>query len=337
MRIRYIVLACAAAMLLRACTPLAPATRGTGEAGPARSIPAHPTLDLARASMEFVMMIDGGDEPLTQIPDIALDKEGNLLVIDGNNDRIRVFSPEGESLDAWGGPGEGDGQFQFLAEGAGMPPWAKGGLTVDAEGNVYVADAMNCRLQKLDSKGQFLSRWGESGTADGQFLEPVGVAVDDDGNIYVTDPARGDVQKLDSTGQLMTKWPNPSQHGYGWVVPALDTEGDLYVPNDQAAEVRKYSPEGELLVTIGKRGQGDGEFIKPVAVAVDSQGNAYVADKETHCVQKFDREGNFLAKLGSRGTDPGQFRDPTGIVVDAQGTVYVAEWGGHRVQVFRQQ
>jgi tripartite motif-containing protein 71 len=337
MKTLYALLACMTALLLSACTPLAPAARGAADAGSHQDMPAQPTIDLAEASMEFVRMIDGGDEPLTQIPDIALDGQGNLLVIDGSNDQIRVFSPEGESLDIWGGRGEGNGQFQFLAEGAGMPPWAKGGLTVDAQGSIYVADAMNCRVQKLGSNGQFLTRWGECGTADGQFLEPVGVAVDGDGNVYVTDPARGDVQKFDSTGQFVTKWPNLSRHGYGWVVPALDPVGSVYMPNDHIAEVRKYSPEGELLMTIGKRGQRDGEFLNPVAVAVDVQGNVYVTDKDAQRLQKFDREGSFLAKLGSRGTGPGQFRDPTGVVVDAEGTVYVAEWGGHRVQVFRQQ
>lgn len=332
-----ILLGYLAALLLTACTPLQPAATDAGEAKTEQVAPVQPTLDLTQASIEFAMEIKGGDEPLTQIPDIALDGQGNLLVIDGNNDRILVFDIEGQLLDDWGSRGEGDGQFQFLVEGAGMPPWAKGGLTVDGEGHVYVADAMNCRVQKLSSEGAFLAKWGECGLADGQFLEPVGVAVDSEGHVYVTDPARGDVQKFDSEGQFMAKWPNSSAQGYGWVVPAVDQEGNIYVPNDHAAEVRKHSTEGELLMTFGGRGRAEGEFIKPVAVAVDQQGNVYVADKDAQCIQKFDPEGNFLSKWGSRGSDPGRFRDPTGVVVDADGTIYVAEWGGQRVQKFRQQ
>jgi DNA-binding beta-propeller fold protein YncE len=326
-----------AALLLAACSPLQPTATGADEARAEQVAPAQPALDLATASIEFALEIKGDDDPLTQIPDVALDGQGNLLVIDGNNHQIRVFGPGGQSLGTWGSRGEGDGQFQFLVMGAGMPPWSKGGLTVDEEGHVYVADAMNCRVQKLNSEGGFLAKWGECGTDDGQFLEPVGVAVDGKGHVYVTDPARGDVQKFDSEGQFVARWPNMSAQGYGWVVPAVDQEGNIYVPNDHAVEVRKYSGEGELLMTFGKRGRGDGEFIKPVAVAVDRQGNVYVADKDLHCIQKFDHEGNSLARWGSRGNDPSQFRGPAGVVVDADGTIYVAEWGGQRVQKFRQQ
>jgi sugar lactone lactonase YvrE len=283
------------------------------------------------------MEINGGDEPLTQIPDIALDKEGNLLVIDGNNDRIRVFSPEGDPLDTWGERGEEAGQFQFLATGPDVPPWCSGGLATDKNGHVYVADAHNCRIQKLGGDGAPVAEWGEYGTGQGQFLVAVGVAADSKGNTYVTDPARGDVQRFDSQGQFLTKWSNPSSINYGWLAPAVDEEDNVYVPCNSAAAVRKYSSTGELLLTFGRRGNGDGEFIQPVSVAVDPQGNVYVADKSRHCIQKFDDDGDFLVKLGSRGTGPGEFRDPTGIAVDADGTVYVAEWGGRRIQVFRQQ
>jgi DNA-binding beta-propeller fold protein YncE len=59
------------------------------------------------------------------------------------------------------------------------------GIAVDPSGNVYVADTGSDRIQKFDSNGNFLAKWGSFGTGDGQFHSPYGVAVDSSGNVYV--------------------------------------------------------------------------------------------------------------------------------------------------------
>ena len=58
---------------------------------------------------------------------------------------------------------------------------------MDREGNVYVADTHNHRVQRFNRSGEFLGMWGSRGTADGQFSAPVGMAVDDEGKVYVVD------------------------------------------------------------------------------------------------------------------------------------------------------
>ena len=52
---------------------------------------------------------------------------------------------------------------------------------------VYVADSSNNRIQKFDSNGNFITKWGTEGTGDGQFSNPDGIAVDSSGNVYVAD------------------------------------------------------------------------------------------------------------------------------------------------------
>ena len=58
---------------------------------------------------------------------------------------------------------------------------------MDGSGNVYVADSNNRRVQVFDSFGNFITKWGSTGTGDGQFLFPWGIAVDGSGNVYVGD------------------------------------------------------------------------------------------------------------------------------------------------------
>jgi len=52
---------------------------------------------------------------------------------------------------------------------------------------VYVADTGNNRIQKFDSNGNFITKWGSEGDGDGQFNHPFGLAIDSSGYVYVVD------------------------------------------------------------------------------------------------------------------------------------------------------
>src|SRR3989344_3617807 len=70
------------------------------------------------------------------------------------------------------------------------------GLWIDSSGNMYVADTYNNRIQKFDSSGNFLMKFGSLGSSDGQLDNPYGVAVDSSGNIYVADSNNNRIQKF---------------------------------------------------------------------------------------------------------------------------------------------
>ena len=61
-------------------------------------------------------------------------------------------------------------------------------------------------MQKFDSEGNFITKWGTPGSGDGQFTRPGDIAVDSEGNTYVTDQGNNRVQKFDSEGNFITKW-----------------------------------------------------------------------------------------------------------------------------------
>ena len=90
----------------------------------------------------------------------------------------------------------------------------------------------NNRIQKFDSNGAFITKWGSSGSEDGQFNYPVGVAVDSSGNVYVADYVNNRIQKFDSNGTFITKWGSygseDGQFSYPYGV-AVDSSGNVYV------------------------------------------------------------------------------------------------------------
>ena len=85
----------------------------------------------------------------------------------------------------WGKLGEGDGEFTNPI-----------GIAVDARGNVYVGEAGNPRIQKFDSNGRFLSKFGSRGTGNGRFASIDDLAIDAQGNLYVSDSGGDNIQKF---------------------------------------------------------------------------------------------------------------------------------------------
>lgn len=106
---------------------------------------------------------------------------------------VKVFDLEGQLLGTiGGGKGQQPGQFMF-------PTY----LAVDAEGNLYVTDTMNTRVQKFGPDGKYLRSYGERGNAWGMFDKPKGVALDSFGNLYVVDSGWSNVQIFNQQGQVL--------------------------------------------------------------------------------------------------------------------------------------
>ncbi len=99
---------------------------------------------------------------------------------------IQKFDPNGNLITQWGSYGSNDGEFKQDA----------GGIAVDAESNVYVADSWNGRIQKFDSNGKFLTKWGYHGNKDEKLYFPSDITIDKYGNAYVIDFGNYRIQKF---------------------------------------------------------------------------------------------------------------------------------------------
>jgi DNA-binding beta-propeller fold protein YncE len=183
---------------------------------------------------------------------------------------ILHFDPSGKLLASFGA-----GMFVFPH-----------GITVDHEGDVWVADADGKNgkghvVVKFNPTGKVLMTLGHAGMpgdAPGYFNRPTGVAIARNGDIFVSD-------------------------GHG---------------GDSNARVVKFSKAGKFITAWGRKGSGEGEFDVPHAIAVDSQERVYVADRSNSRIQVFDANGKFLA-------DWRQFGRPSGVYVDANDVIYVAD------------
>jgi DNA-binding beta-propeller fold protein YncE len=231
---------------------------------------------------------------------LACDYQGNVIVADEANHRIVKFDGRsGQHI--WtigrqtsdGRPREGTapGEFRWLR-----------GVCTDRLNCVYVADSLNCRIQKFSRDGEFLMMFGSAGNGPGQFggeYGPNGVAVDEDGFIYIADShamlgGNNRIQKFDPAGVFVGAF---GRYGV--------TDG----------EFGGRVPVGRFGIDYG-RGISTG-VEAPYGVAIGPNGLVYATDCDNERIQVFDRQGRFQFAFGQ-----GILFRPRQLDIDSSGRVY---------------
>ncbi len=142
---------------------------------------------------------------------VAVAPSGEVFVADGYaNCRVHRFSPQGDLIMSWGGPGKEPGQFNL--------PHA---VWIDRHGRVLVADRENDRVQVFTQDGESLSVWPT------ELIGPAVIYIDGDDIAYVPEHNAGLFSILTLEGERLARWGsevNRSCHGV-WV----DSHGDIYV------------------------------------------------------------------------------------------------------------
>jgi len=233
----------------------------------------------------------------------------------------------------FGSLGASNGQFNYLQSALGS--------SIDNDGNIYVVDSGNYRVQKFDNNGNYLSQFGSYGSGDGQFIAPSDIAINPDGNLFVIDPGNNRIQLFSPDGAYLDQFPTGApgitleidKNNFGYLV---GIPGSSYV-------VKVNFTNGEVL-PIGSQGTGPGQWVSPLSTATDSQGNIYVSDlglpdefflsNPYAKVIKYDSNGNFIKNIGSGGTAQGQFITPYGIAIDGFDNLYVSDGFGSKIQQF---
>ena len=189
-----------------------PGRRATPGAAPADDV-TRATLPTPATKVAALWSTAGDPHPLDRPIAVALGPDGRLYVIDAGPARIAVFDRDGRFLADWGGAGGDAGQFRFRRPGQcrdappeDCAPDDGGGVAVDGQGRVYIADYGNNRVQVFSPEGHVLAVWGREGGGPGEFRLPQGIAVDGRGHVYVSDGGNDRVQEFDDAGRFLTQW-----------------------------------------------------------------------------------------------------------------------------------
>lgn len=267
---------------------------------------------------------------------LAADSGGNLYVAEWGNYTVRKISPAAAVTTVAGHPGTSgaiDGSvstalfYQLTA------------LTLDASGNIYVADYGNGAIRKISGATvtTLVRPLSTVKTACGDiamFCRPSGVAVSAAG-VYVSEDTRSIVDLLKSPSALEVL---PG----GYNAPAglaLDSSGTLYVADSGSNVIRKVTPAGEFATVAGSpavSGSTDGpaneaRFNFPGYPAIDSHANVFVPDSNNGAIRKITPAGEVSTFAGcgalvhKDGIGRAACVSPSGIVIDAEDNLYVTE------------
>ena len=141
------------------------------------------------------VITDGMTEPGS----MAIDRENRLLYVsDIQLDQVLVY--DADSLKLLRKIGTTGHNHELTTPGDLAKP---SGLAVDAEGNLYVCDTLNDRVEVFDADGKFISTYGKNGDGPGYFARPKGITIDSDGHIWVADGMQDRVQVFNQQWQLL--------------------------------------------------------------------------------------------------------------------------------------
>ncbi|MFH1498333.1 MAG: hypothetical protein ABII82_10955, partial [Verrucomicrobiota bacterium] len=292
---------------------------------------------------------------------ICVDASGNVYVADSGNFCIRKITPDGTVSTLAGSP-SGYGYRDDVGQLArfGYP---LGGICVDSENNVYVADRGNFRIRKITPNGSVstFSGSGVYGYLDGtkssaRFGGLADVAIDAMGGLIVADEDNQRIRRVNPDGSVSTI-AGTDTYGYtngnGTIASfksprglAMDRNGNLYIADQGNHRIRKISPNGDVnnYAGSGQTGNSDGpastsRFYFPTDVIMDSDDNVIVADTYNHRIRKITPDGNVTTIAGSTAgfvngdSTVAKFNRPSGLALANDGSILVADTNNHSVRV----
>lgn len=155
-------------------------------------------VDVFKPGTHELDTVFGGDV-LAGPASIAIDTQNRFVyVVDTPNDVVDVFDADSyKFLRKIGTPGK---KHTLTTPGNFALPE---GVAVDGEGNVFVTDTFNNRVEVFDAEGEFIRTFGKNGDGAGDFERPKGIAIDCDGHIWVVDAAQDRVKVFNQEGHLL--------------------------------------------------------------------------------------------------------------------------------------
>ncbi len=227
---------------------------------------------------------------------------------------------------SFGSEGSGKGQFQIPL-----------GIDISDEGEVFIADTGNHRIQAFDLSGEFQYMFNVK-TGTKYTSDPVDVAVSRlKSYLYVSDNDNHKIRVYKKNGTLEFEWGKFGEDYGSFRYPGmmvLNEYNEIYIVDVLNTRVQKFDPFGEFSTDIGAWGVLEGKFFRPKGVAIDSKDRVLVSDSYMGVIQAFTDLGRYIGVLCDKG-EKRVFNTPVGMLIDKSNRLLVVEMRGNKVSVLK--
>lgn len=229
--------------------------------------------------------------------------------------------PFGEQVLKFGDQGTGPGYFQDPRE-----------ISVDANGNIFIADFNTGRIQKFDPDGNYIEMI-QIKRGDNNLAIISDLATDSNGQLYVV--RGGDILiyasgETEPTSILRSQFPQTYYESI-----AIDTLNNIYalIRSVSSQDLIKINPSGDEVLRVRDivYGVNPNTPAENRAIAVDGLGNSYFFSTFEPQIYIYNSSGNFVDRLGIPGKEEDQLQNPDKLVVDGKGRIIVLDTGGIKV------
>ncbi len=301
---------------------------------------------------------------------VFVDGSGNIYIADTSNQRIRKVDASADTITTVAGNGTAgfSGDDGPATSASLNNPFS---VFVDGSGNIYIGDASNHRIRKVDTSGSISTVAGngiagfsgDAGPATSASLNiPHGVFVDGLDNIYIVDLSNNRIRKVDTSGSISTVAGNGIAGFSGDAGPAtsaslniphgvfVDGLDNIYIVDLSNNRIRKVDTSGSISTVAGNGIAGfsgdagpatSASLNIPHGVFVDGLDNIYIVDLSNNRIRKVDTSGNIntvagggIARFSGDGgpATSASLNGPFGVFVDGLGNIYIGDNSNNRIR-----
>ena len=250
---------------------------------------------------------------------IAVNRQGDIAVVDLRGHCVFVFNKEGNCLKQLGKEGRHPGQFKY--------PYDVSFLN---DNEILIADQLNHRIQHINIQtGSVVKTFGKEGEGKGHFKNPGCICLDDAERIVVTEFCNNRVQVMSKEGETLFTIGDRGTEKLRKPYNCIPYKNIFMISEKDNHIIKAFDSSGTFLYKIGKEGNQDGHFNAPKGMCLDGSNNLLVCDFSNNRVQQFSLDGRFTGK----STVP--LYGPLGIVTAPDGRILVTSPKTRKIYILR--
>jgi tripartite motif-containing protein 71 len=278
-----------------------------------------------------------------------------VYVADVGNHRIDVFTQAGVFVEAFGwdvASSGGTPSMQDCSTTSGCYQGASGtglgqltepdGIAIDANGNVFVTDRANDRVEEYPASKTVIGQFGSAGAGSGQFTHPVGITIVE-GELFIADSGNNRIEEVSPSGAYLGQF---GEHGSSsgelnepQYLAGNPSTGNLYVSDTGNHRIVEFTPAGRYLTEFGSVGTGKAEFETPEGVAISASGELRIVDETESRLSMWQPQGTGGSRMVYSthffgGAEGGGLAYPVGMAFDAEGNVWISSYESNRIDEY---